>query len=49
MKNVANAGLASLRGASVLIVGGDAGFRSRARAGLGRHVGLVDSADAALS
>jgi DNA-binding NtrC family response regulator len=47
LKNVTNAGLASLRGASVLIVGGDAGFRSRVRAGLGRHVGFVDSADGA--
>jgi DNA-binding NtrC family response regulator len=37
----------SVRGASVLIVGGDAGFRSRVRAGLGRHVAFVDSADGA--
>jgi DNA-binding NtrC family response regulator len=37
----------SLRGASVLIVGGDAGYRSRLRAGLGKHVALVDSADGA--
>jgi DNA-binding NtrC family response regulator len=37
----------SLRGASVLIVGGDAAFRSRTRAALGRHVALVDSADGA--
>lgn len=38
---------ASLRGASVLIVGGDAAFRSRVRAGIGKHVALVDSADGA--
>jgi DNA-binding NtrC family response regulator len=37
----------TLRGASVLIVGGDAAFRSRTRAALGRHVALVDSADGA--
>jgi DNA-binding NtrC family response regulator len=39
--------MASLRGASVLIVGGDPSYRSRVRAGLGRHVALVDSADGA--
>jgi DNA-binding NtrC family response regulator len=31
----------------VLIVGGDPAYRSRMRAGLGRHVALVDSADGA--
>jgi DNA-binding NtrC family response regulator len=47
LKQSAESRPASLRGASVLIVGGDAGFRSRMRAGLGRHVALVDSADGA--
>ena len=47
MKQSAESRQASLHGASVLIVGGDAGFRSRLRAGLGRHVALVDSADGA--
>ena len=37
----------ALRNASVLIVGGDAGYRSRLRAALGRHVAFVDSADGA--
>jgi len=47
LKYPAESRQASLRGASVLIVGGDAGFRSRMRAGLGKHVALVDSADGA--
>jgi DNA-binding NtrC family response regulator len=47
LKRPADLRHASLRGASVLIVGGDAGYRSRMRAGLGRHVALVDSADGA--
>jgi DNA-binding NtrC family response regulator len=47
LKHSADSRPASLRSASVLIVGGDAAFRSRARAGLGRHVALVDSADGA--
>jgi DNA-binding NtrC family response regulator len=38
---------ATIRGASVLIVGGDTGFRSRLRAALARHVAFVDSADGA--
>jgi DNA-binding NtrC family response regulator len=47
LKQPAESRQATLRGASVLIVGGDSAFRSRARAGLGRHVALVDSADGA--
>jgi DNA-binding NtrC family response regulator len=47
LKHPAESRQASLRGASVLIVGGDAAFRSWARAGLGRHVAFVDSADGA--
>jgi DNA-binding NtrC family response regulator len=47
LKHSAESRQPSLRGASVLIVGGDAGFRSRLRAGLGKHVALVDSADGA--
>jgi DNA-binding NtrC family response regulator len=38
---------ASLRGASVLLVGGDPAYRSRLRSGLGKHVALVDSAEGA--
>jgi DNA-binding NtrC family response regulator len=38
---------ATLRSASVLIVGGEPEFRSRLRASLGKHVALVDSADGA--
>jgi DNA-binding NtrC family response regulator len=47
LKHPAESRQATLRGASVLIVGGDAAFRSRVRAGLGRHVAFVDSADGA--
>ena len=38
---------ASLGGASVLLVGGDPAYRARLRAGLGKHVALVDSAEGA--
>jgi DNA-binding NtrC family response regulator len=44
---MSESGQATLRGASVLIVGGDPGFRSRLRSALGRHVAFVDSADGA--
>lgn len=47
MKRDPESGLQGLRGASVLIVGGDSGHRSRVRASLGRHVAFVDSADGA--
>jgi DNA-binding NtrC family response regulator len=47
LKHPAESRQTTLRGASVLIVGGDAAFRSRVRAGLGRHVAFVDSADGA--
>jgi DNA-binding NtrC family response regulator len=47
LKHSADSKQGSVRGASVLIVGGDSAFRSRARAGLGRHVAFVDSADGA--
>jgi DNA-binding NtrC family response regulator len=47
LKRAGDPGQAALRGASVLIVGGEPAFRSRLRAGLGRHVAFVDSADGA--
>ncbi|MFU8896125.1 MAG: sigma-54-dependent transcriptional regulator [Gammaproteobacteria bacterium] len=37
----------ALKGASVLIVGGDPAYRSRLRSGLGKHFALVDSAESA--
>jgi DNA-binding NtrC family response regulator len=47
VKHSADTRQSSLRGASVLIVGGDSAYRSRMRASLGRHVAFVDSADGA--
>jgi DNA-binding NtrC family response regulator len=47
VKHSADSRQSTLRGASVLIVGGDSAYRSRMRASLGRHVAFVDSADGA--
>jgi two-component system NtrC family response regulator len=48
MKRAVETGHASLKGSSVLIVGGEPDFRSRLRTALGRQVGLVDSAEGAI-
>ena len=47
MKNSAESNAYSLRGASVLVVGGAPEFRSQLRGALRKHVALVDSAEGA--